>query len=217
MSRTRLLAALLLLPALGGCALALGGAALGGAVVVTDRRSVGAQIEDAEIEHRIRGALDEHFARTSVRIDVTAYEQRVLLAGQVPREEDRHAAETIASGTHGVHEVTNALTLGTLAGLSSRTDDSLLDGKVRAALLDVSGMPTGAVKVSCTDGVAYLFGRVSPWEAETAKRVTKGVNGVRRVVALFTLEAAAPVSAPAPGEPANAAGAANGPAAPAAH
>ncbi len=53
-------------------------------MVASDRRSVGIQIEDTEIEHRVSNAMDEHFARASVHIDVTSYNQMVLLAGQVP-------------------------------------------------------------------------------------------------------------------------------------
>jgi osmotically-inducible protein OsmY len=171
--------------ALSGCVVAAGGAVLGGAVVATDRRSVGMQIEDAQIEHRISSALDEHFSRESVRIDVTSFDQKVLLAGQVPHEPDRGTAEAIATGSQDVRQVINEITIGTMAGLASRTDDSALVGKVRAAMLAIQDLPAGAVKVSCTDGSIYLFGRVNVREADVSKRAASRVNGVKRVVALF--------------------------------
>jgi len=173
--------------AIGGCVVAVGGAALGGAVVATDRRSVGMQIEDAQIEHRINSALDDRFARESVDIGVTSYNQKVLLTGQVPHDKDRGDAEAIASASENVRMVVNELTIGSLSGLSSRTDDNLLAGKVRSALLDVPGLATGAVKVTCTDGTVYLLGRVGTTEADIAKRTASHVNGVKRVVALFDL------------------------------
>lgn len=172
---------------LGGCVLAVGGAALGGAIVATDRRSVGIQIEDAEIEHRINKALDDRFARQSVRIDVSAYDQKVLLAGQVPGDKDRSDAEALATATLNVHQVVNELTIGSLSGLSSGTDDALLAGKVRSALLDVHGLVAGAVKVTCTDGSIFLLGRVDAGEAALAERAASHINGVKRVVALFEI------------------------------
>jgi osmotically-inducible protein OsmY len=177
----------LLATATNGCVLFLGGAALGGAIVATDRRSVGIQVEDTEIEHRVNKALDEHFARQSVHIDVTSYNQRVLLAGQVPTDQDRDYAERLTAVQQDVVQVHNELTIGSLAGLSSQTDDTVLAGKVRAALLDVPGLSTGVVKTTCTDGTIFLFGRVGNAEADLAKRATSHVNGVKRVVAFFDL------------------------------
>jgi osmotically-inducible protein OsmY len=184
-----LLAALLglLAAGTGGCVLLFGGAAVGTAIVGTDRRSVGIQLEDVEIEHRVNSALEEHFARQSVRIDVTAYNQKVLLAGQVPTDNDRDYAERLSAVQQNVQQVHNELTIGSLAGLSNKTDDAVLAGKVRAALLDVPGLSTGAVKTTCTDGTIFLLGRVGNAEADLAKRAASRISGVKRVVAFFDL------------------------------
>jgi len=170
-----------------GCIVAVGGAALGTALVATDRRSMGVQLEDAQIEHRINATLDEHFARESVHIEVTSYNQKVLLAGQVPQEKDRAEAETIAASSEAVRQVVNELTIGSMSGLDVRTDDTATAGKVRSELLQAPGLPNGAVKVTCTDGTIYLFGRVGSAEAEIAQRAASHVGGVKRVVALFDL------------------------------
>lgn len=185
-----------------GCVVMFGGAALGGAIVATDRRSMGIQLEDAEIEHRINHAFVDRFARESVRIDVTSYSQKVLLAGQVPSEKDRADAESLASASQNVRQVINELTIGSLAGLSSGTADELLAGKVRAALLEEPGLKTGTVKVTCTNGAIYLFGLVSDAEAEVAKRAASHVNDVKRVVALFDLVSDASVQQEKRDEPA---------------
>jgi osmotically-inducible protein OsmY len=209
-------AAVLLAAAMNGCILFIPAAAIGGAVVGTDRRSVGIQLEDAEIEHRVNKAFEEHFARQSVRIDVTSYNQKVLLAGQVPSDQDRDYAERLAAVQQNVQSVHNELGIGSLAGLSSQTDDALLAGKVRSALLDVPGLSTGVVKTTCTDGSIYLLGRVSSAEAALAERAASHVNGVKRVVALFDILSDAEMEQykPKPA-PAAAAGSAQAPAAPA--
>ncbi|HYB49871.1 MAG TPA: BON domain-containing protein [Burkholderiaceae bacterium] len=183
--------------ALSGCVVAVGGAALGGAgaaVVATDRRSVGIQVEDTEIEHRINSALEKRFARQSVRIDVTSYNQKVLLAGQVPTEQDRSDAEAIAASSQNVRQVVNELTIGSLSGLSSHTADLALAGKVGGALLNASGLPAGSVKISCTDSAIYLFGRVSEKEADIASHAAARVSGVKKVVILFELLPSAEVA-----------------------
>jgi osmotically-inducible protein OsmY len=206
--------ALLVLLAAGmsGCVLFLGGAALGGAIVATDRRSVGIQVEDTEIEHRVNQALEEHFARQSVRIDVTSYNQKVLLAGQVPSDQDRDYAERLAAVQQNVQTVHNELTIGSLAGLSSQTDDGLLRGKVASALLDVPGLSSGVVKTTCTDGTIFLLGRVSAAEAALAERAASHVNGVKRVVALFDVLSDAEMEPYKPKAPASAGQAAGAPA-----
>jgi osmotically-inducible protein OsmY len=166
---------------------ALGGAALGGALVATDRRSVGIQLEDEAIERRINRALSDHFPLEPVNIDVDSYNFKVLLTGQVPNEKFRADAVAIASRSENVKQVVDELTIGPPASLGDRSNDTLLSGKVRKALLDAPGLPSGAVKVHTTDGSVYLLGRVSSAEADTAARVASQVGGVRRVVKVFDL------------------------------
>jgi len=185
------------------CFVLFGGAAVSTAIVGTDRRSVGKQIEDVEIEHRVNNALDEHFARQSVHIEVSSYDQKVLLTGQVPSEKDRDYAERLAAVQQDVQRVHNELAIGSLAGLNSASDDTLLAGKVKAALLDVPGLDKGVVKTICTDGNIYLMGRVGSNEAELAKRAASHVNGVKRVVAYFEILSDAELETfkPKPAEP----------------
>lgn len=194
---------------LQGCVVAaVGGAAVGSVVVMADRRSTGMQLLDAQIEHRVSSALDERFARESVRIDVTSYDQNVVLAGQVPQEKDRTDAEALARAADSVRGVSNELAIGSMAGLSSGADDAVLAGKVKASLLGAKGLAPEIVKTSVTLGTVYLFGRVNAQEAEIAKATASQVSGVKRVVAMFEIlspeeyaKVAQPVSPPPPSMP----------------
>lgn len=185
-------------PLLNACVVLFGGAAVGGALVATDRRSVGIQLEDAAIEHRINDALEERFQRESVHIEVYAYAQKVLLAGKVPNEKARQDAERIARESRNVREVYNDLAMGELAGLDDSSGDSMLAAKVRSSLLDTPGLTPGVLKVHCASGTIYLFGRVTEPEASVAKRGASHVDGVKRVVALFDIVPEEEVSPPAP-------------------
>jgi osmotically-inducible protein OsmY len=172
---------------LDGCVLLIGGAGVGGTVVATDRRSVGIQLEDDAIESRVNKALIDRIPKTAMNIDVTSYNRKVLLAGEVRTAEMRAQAEAAATQTENVHEVINELTVGEPATLGDRTDDTLIAGKVKAALLGDDGVPGGVVKTTVNRGVVYLLGKVTPAEGEAAAKAASRVSGVRRVVKLFDL------------------------------
>jgi len=172
---------------LDGCVLLAGTAAVGGAVVATDRRSTGTQLEDTEIESSVNRALIDNIPKGAMNIDVTSYDHRVLLAGQVKTAEQRALAEQVASKVEHVREVDNQITVGSLATFGDRADDTLLAGKVKATLLNAEGVPAGVIKTTVDQGVVYLLGKVSPSEGEAAAKAASRVSGVRRVVKLFDL------------------------------
>jgi osmotically-inducible protein OsmY len=178
-------AAALAAATLDACVLLVGGAAIGGAAIATDRRSVGIQAEDTAIESRVNRALVDNIPKGAMNINVTSYDRKVLLAGQVRTAEQRATAEAVSAKVENVREVVNELTVGELATLGDRTDDTLLAGKVKAALLGADGVPTEVVRTTVEQGVVYLLGKVSASEGEAAARAASHVSGVRRVVKLF--------------------------------
>ena len=178
-------AAALVAATLDGCVLLVGGAVAGGGLVAADRRSVGIQMEDTAIESRVNKALVDNIPDGAMNINVTIYDRKVLLAGQVKTAEQRATAEAVSAKAENVREVVNELTVGELATLGDRTDDTLLAGKVKAALLGTDGVPTEVVKTTVEQGVVYLMGKVSASESEAAGKAASRVSGVRRVVKLF--------------------------------
>lgn len=168
----------------GGCVVAIGGAALGSAMVLSDRRSTGIQVEDAEIEHRVNDVITQRFG-TATHVDVASYDQRVLLTGNALSAADRAEIERLAAGCRGVRQVINEIRVGTYGGARSFLADAELAGKVRSALLEQKTLPGGVVQVVCSDGTVYLMGLVGAQEAQTAESAVQRVSGVRRVVALF--------------------------------
>jgi osmotically-inducible protein OsmY len=172
---------------LDGCVVLGVGAAAGGAVVATDRRSVGIQLEDQRIESRVKKALSDNIPEGAMQLDVTSYNRKVLLAGEVKTAEQRALAEQAASKVENAREVVNELVVADRATLGDRTDDTLLAGKVRAALLGAEGLPTGVVETTVNRSVVYLLGKVTPAEGEIAAKAASRVSGVRRVVKLFDL------------------------------
>lgn len=194
--------------ALAGCApVVLGGAAVG-ALVATDRRTSGAQLEDEGIELRSSNSLRDAFGDRA-HINVTSYNRQVLLTGEVPNAQDKQAAERLVSGVDNVRSIVNELAVMPNTSLSQRANDSLISGKVKASFVDAKDLYANAFKVVTERGTVYLMGRVTRREAERATEITRGIDGVQKVVRLFEIISdedlqrmlptppAAPASAPA--------------------
>jgi osmotically-inducible protein OsmY len=172
--------------AAAGCApLVVGGMVAGGALVATDRRSVGIQLEDEAIERRINRALAEKFSRDTANISVDSYNRKVLLTGEVTKQQVKDEAEQIALKTENVREVLNELQVGFLSTIGARTADTATTAKVRAALIEAKEVPASTMRVVTDHGVVYLMGRVTEMEGTYAATVASRVSGVQRVVKVF--------------------------------
>lgn len=165
-----------------GCVpLVLGGAAVGGALVVTDRRTSGAQVEDQGIELKTAARIREQLG-DRVHINVNSYNRLVLLTGETRNDEDRAAVERIAAGVENVSSVLNEVGVGMLSSLSSRAKDVALSAKIKASLVDARDLISNAFYVVVERGDVYIMGRVTEREAHRATEVARGVSGVQKVV-----------------------------------
>lgn len=173
---------------LGGCAapLVVGSAFVGGTLVATDRRTSGAQVEDEGIELRAVNRLHEAFGDRA-HINVTSYNRQVLLSGEVANPQDRQLAEQIVSRVENVASIVNELAVLPASSLAQRSSDSLVTGRVKAALVDARDLYANAFKVVTERGNVYLLGRVSQREANRATEITRGISGVTRVVRVLEI------------------------------
>ncbi|MBC5765077.1 BON domain-containing protein [Ramlibacter albus] len=170
--------------ALAGCAPLVVGAAAGAALMVTDRRTSGIQIEDEGIELRAAARLREAFG-DSAHVNVTSYNRLVLLTGEVPNEQAKQRAEEIVSRVENVRSIVNELGVMGVTTLTQRSADTLVTGKVKASIIDASDLQINAFKVLTERGTVYLMGRVTQREADKATQIARGVSGVQRVVRVF--------------------------------
>ena len=167
-----------------GCVgLLLGGAVVGG-FAATDRRTLGAQTDDKTIaikaESRIVGIVGE-----PSHINVTSFNRRVLLTGEVRDEAAKAAAEQEAKAIDGVHSVLNELVVAEPSSFGQRSNDTYITSKVKASLLDAKDVFGNAVKVVTERGVVYLMGQATEREAKRSAEIAAGVDGVQKVVKAF--------------------------------
>lgn len=188
------LAALALAGSLSACApLLVGGGVVAGAMVATDPRTTGAQVEDQGIELRaassIRDALGDR-----VHVNVTSYNRQVLLTGEVPTAADSQKVEQLVKGLDNVRSVVNALGVMPNSTLSERSSDTYITGKVRAKLVDLNDLvATNAFKVVTERGEVFMLGRVTQHQADVLTDAARSIDGVRKIVRVFEI-----VPAPAP-------------------
>ena len=179
------LAAAALAGSLAGCApLVIGGGAVVGTLMATDRRTAGTQVEDEGIEMRTASRIRETLG-DRVHVNVTSYNRQVLLTGEVPTAADGQKVEQIAQGVDNVRSVVNDLGVMPASSLTQRSRDAFISTKVRASLVDAKDLSANAFKVVTERDVVYLMGRVTQREAKRSAEIARGVDGVRKVVRVF--------------------------------
>jgi osmotically-inducible protein OsmY len=164
----------------------VGGAAMGGALVATDRRTSGAQLEDEGIELRANNRLSENFGDRA-HVNITSYNRQVLLTGEVPTAQDQQRIAELVSKVENVRSVVNEVAVLGTSTLAQRSNDTYITGKVKATLVDAKDVQANTVKVVTERGVVYLMGRVTSREATRISDLVRGVSGVQKVVRVFEI------------------------------
>jgi osmotically-inducible protein OsmY len=181
---TRAACALLLGATVAGCApLLLGGAVVGGGLVVTDRRTTGTQVEDESIEFKAAARVRD--LATLGHVNVVSYNRMVLVTGEVPGADEKAAVGQAVARVENVRGVFNELGIGGNSTLGSQTTDAVIGAKVKATLVDTKDLQANAFKVVVERAEVFLMGRVTEREARRAAEVVRSVPGVVKVVQVF--------------------------------
>jgi osmotically-inducible protein OsmY len=184
--RAAMLAAALAAPiVLSGCVPIVVAGAAGTALVATDRRSAGAQLDDTAIELKISEQANQRYGDRA-HISTTSYNGVVLLTGEVPDQAAKDAMTELARSTERVRSVQNELVVAPPSELGSRSNDAYLTSVVKTRFLEATDKFSGTqVKVVTDRGVVYLMGLVRRPEADAAAQIAATTRGVARVVKVF--------------------------------
>ena len=170
-----------------GCApLLIGGAMVGGVTVATDRRTSGTQLEDETIDIKAGARIREQLG-DRVHINVNSYNRVVLITGEARNEEDKATVERLVAGVENVTNVMNEVGVTMLSSLSSRSNDVVIQGKVKAQLIDARDLLSNAFYVVVERGEVFIMGRVTEREANRATDIARQVGGVKKVVRAFEI------------------------------
>ena len=165
--------------------LAVGGVAAG-ASVMADRRTPAVQVMDKGIQLEVGNALDKRFG-DSAHINVTSFNQKVLLTGEVKNSDIKEQVEAYAKANKNARSIFNELVIGPNSTYSARANDSYLESKVKTQMIFTEQLPSNSMDIVAEGSSIYLMGILTQHEAEIAKKVASNINGVKDVYAYFDI------------------------------
>ena len=148
-----------------------------------DERNFARSVNDVSAERVIKARMRraEGFKLKGVNVDVR--EGIVLLAGNVPRQEDRIEAERIAWSAPRVDQVGNEILMKDKQGAIRNAKDGLLTTSVKTRLTADKYVKSRNINVESHDGVVYLLGVArNQAELERAAQIASETRGTREVV-----------------------------------
>jgi osmotically-inducible protein OsmY len=169
---------------LTGCAPLLATGVGAGVLLVEDRRTSGTYLMDEEVELKTGSRIRENFGE-KIHANVTSYNRRVLLTGEVPDAATRAKVEDIAKNVPNVGEVQNELVVGDVSGFMARSNDGYITAKVKARFLDDKRFNAHHVKVVTEANPVFLMGMVKREEGNAAAEIAARTGGVSKVVKIF--------------------------------
>lgn len=150
-------------------------------------RTAGQFIDDETAEVTIAVNLKKATPELKVsNINVKVYNGVVLIAGQVPSDEARQAAEKVATQHRGVKRVINQLEVAGKATVISEINDLTLSTQAKALVLRELGRGVyQRTLITTENSIVYVMGFVTQTEAAALENVLSSVRGVKRIVRAF--------------------------------
>jgi osmotically-inducible protein OsmY len=169
---------------LQGCVEMMVGGAVMGTLAATDRRTFGAQTEDKSIVFKGESRVSKLIGEAG-HVNVNSLNRKVLLTGEVRDAEMKQAVEREIGAVENVASVVNELEVGLASSFASRSNDTLITGKVKASFVDAKDLFANSIKVVTERGNVYLMGLVTETEGARAAEVARNVGGVQKVIKIF--------------------------------
>lgn len=176
-----------MLPLQGCIATAVVAGAATAGKIATDPRSAGTQVDDEVLEERVAYNISKDAQlREESRINVIAYNGKVLLIGQTPSQVAADTAKGLAEGAEGVAEVFNEIRVGSPITVGQISKDSLITTAIKSKLFVNADVKSTDVKVVTENGEVFLMGKLSSTQADAAAEVASNISGVSKVIKVIT-------------------------------
>ena len=155
---------------------------LAGVAPAHAEKTAGDIVDDSTIAASVKAELVAEKGVPSTDINVEVYKGVVLLSGFVTAQAQKDAAGKIAGGVSNVKQVRNEIAVHESTSMGTKLDDTVLVGKVKAALMDASDVKSGQINVEARGGIVQLGGFVTGEGMKArAIKIAQGVDGVKRV------------------------------------
>ena len=183
---SKVLAVLTFASLLSSCAVVAVGGVAAGASVMADRRPPAVQAIDKGIGLEVENGLDKKFG-DNAHINVTSFNQKVLLTGEVKDASIKEQAGTYAKANKNVRSVFNELVVGPNSTYTARANDSYLESKIKTQMIFTDKLPSNSMAIVAEGSSVYLMGILTQNEAAIAKKVASNADGVKDVYAYFDI------------------------------
>jgi len=177
---------LLVVAQLSACGVLAVGGVMAGASVAADRRTPAVQAIDKGIELEAENALAKRFG-DNAHINVTSFNQKVLLTGEVKDADIKGEAGAYAKAMKNARSVFNELIIGPNSSLTARANDAYLESKIKTQMIFTEQLPSNSMAIVAEGSSVYLMGILTQSEADLAKKVVSNTNGVKDVYAYFDI------------------------------
>jgi osmotically-inducible protein OsmY len=182
----RLFLATIIASQLSACAVVAVGGVAAGAAVMADRRTPAVQAIDKGIELEAENALAKRFG-DNAHINVTAFNQKVLLTGEVKDADIKGEAGAYVKSMKNARSVFNELLIGPNSSYTARANDSYLESKIKTQMVFTDQLPSNSMAIVAEGSSVYLMGILTQGEATLAKKVASNTNGVKDVYVYFDI------------------------------
>jgi len=172
---------------LPGCFPIIAGTGIYSAMVLADRRPISVTTMDRGIQLELDASLKNKVG-SDAHINVSVFNQKVLLTGEVPNQSYRDLAVKEVSQQANVKKVFDELKITGSSSTEDRLLDSSLYSLIKAKFVATSDIPSNSMKIVVEAKRVYLMGIVTELEAKAAATVaSRASDSVKEVVKLMDI------------------------------
>jgi len=172
---------------LPGCFPIIAGTGIYSAMVLADRRPISVTTIDRGIQLELDASLKNKVG-TNAHINVSVFNQKVLLTGEVPNQSYKDLAIKEVSQQENVKKVFDELKITGSSSTEDRLIDSTLYSLIKAKFVATSDIPSNSMKIVVEAKRVYLMGVVTELEAKAAATVaSRASDSVKEVVKLMDI------------------------------
>jgi len=172
---------------LPGCFPIIAGTGIYSAMVLADRRPISVTTMDRGIQLELDASLKNKVG-TNAHINVSVFNQKVLLTGEVPNQSYKDLAVKEVSQQANVKKVFDELKITGSSSTEDRLLDSSLYSLIKAKFVATSDIPSNSMKIVVEAKRVYLMGIVTELEAKAAATVaSRASDSVKEVVKLMDI------------------------------
>lgn len=176
--------ALMIASQLSACGIIAVGGVAAGASIMADRRTPRVLAIDSGLEMEANAALSKKFG-DNAHINVTSFNQKVLLTGEVKDADIKGEAGAYVKAMKNARTVFNELIIGPNSSYTARANDSYLESKIKTQMIFTDKLPSNSMSIVAEGSSVYLMGILTQNEADLAKKIASNTNGVKDVYVYF--------------------------------